>query len=108
MSPVREVVETLRLPFDYVRDLPPNTLNQPARIYDVPVVIDPDLDTLGRFENQYGGVVILLREPNDQVLLHEILHLACGGIGITDEDPHGHRLINKIEVALWATGWRRS
>ena len=103
-----EHVETLRLPFDYVRDLPPDTLNQPAQFYEVPVYVDPDLETLGKFENQYASVAIFLRERNDQVLLHEILHLASAGMGRTEEDPHGHRLINRIEVALWATGWRRS
>lgn len=103
----REHIETLHMPFDYVRDLPPNTLNQPARWYDVPVYLDPDLETLGKFENMYAGVGIFLREPSDQVLLHEILHLLCGEHGRSDEDPHGHRLVNRIEVALWALGWRR-
>lgn len=101
-------METLRIPFGYVRDLPPDTLNRPANWYDVPVIVDPDLKTLGQTESQYAGTVILLREPNEQVLLHELLHLICGGIGITDEDPFGHRLINRLEVALWGLGWRRT
>jgi hypothetical protein len=103
-----EHVETLHIPFDYVRDLPPNTLNRPDRWYDVPVIVKPDLETLGRFETQYAGVAIYLREPNDQVLLHEILHLICGAAGVTEASPHGHTLVNRLEVALWALGWRRS
>lgn len=102
---VSEPVDHLVIPLDYVHDRE-TQLNRGKAYVDVPVEYDPDLPVRGERRVQpYGPCPIVLREPNDQVLLHEILHVVIAGYGRPD-DPHEHRLVNRIEVALWETGWR--
>ena len=95
---------SIRLPFDYERD-EETGLNRGRAHYDVPIVYDPDLPTLGeRRIHPYGDCPIVLREWNPQVLLHEMLHVLLDGYVPTSEaDPFGHRAISRVEVALWET-----
>lgn len=87
-------------------------LNRGRNYVDVQVVIQPDLDKRGEHRPGYGGSVIALREWNEQVFLHELLHAATAYSGWWIDpqrqvsDPHGHDVISRIEVALWETGWR--
>lgn len=84
-------------------------LNEGTEHIDVPIVIDPDLGPLGEAGFTYDHTrVIRLREWNEQVLLHEILHVVLDPV-ITlgaPEDPYGHNIIARVEVALWESGWR--
>lgn len=83
-------------------------LNHAGRIQVVPVVIDPGLEPRGEARtNPYGAPqTIVLRESNEQVLLHEVLHLivddALGG----DGDSHHHSLVTALEVGLTTAGYR--
>lgn len=100
----------LRVPLDRALDnREGHRLNVGVDHIDVPVVIDPTLDKCGETQNTYAGRRIALREWSEQVLLHELLHVALTRISplntITD-DPHDHNVISRIEVALWETGWR--
>lgn len=75
----------------------------------VPVVIDPDLPRRGETKNTYDGLRIVLREWNEQVLLHELLHVALTRVSPLNtvvDDPFDHNVISRVEVALWETGWR--
>lgn len=104
-QPRTTINNLLRVPLDYETD-PETGLNRGSAYAEVPVEYDPSLPRRGeRRVNAFGPCPIVLREPNEQVLLHEILHVVTGGYG-TPEDPHGHRLVNRVEVALWETGWR--
>lgn len=76
---------------------------------DVQVILDPDMDGRGECRNGYGGPVIALREWNEQVFLHELLHAITGysqPLLVTTHPPYGHEVIARVEVALWETGWR--
>lgn len=96
---------SLIVPMNYRWDAD-EEINRGSAYIEVPVKYEPDLAVRGeRRINPYGDCPIVLREPNEQVLLHEILHVVIEGYGSLD-DPHAHRLINRIEVALWETGWR--
>lgn len=100
--PAYLMVPTDRIPSDGT------TKNVGANHVEVEVVYDADLPTLGQHEARYGGHRITLREPDEQVLLHELLHVAlayCPGVR-TEADPYGHEVISRVEVALWETGWR--
>ena len=101
---------TIRIPTDRERrDGPITTPNTGVCYVDVQVILDPDMDVLGECRNGYGGPVIALREWNEQVFLHELLHAATAytqPLLTTTYPPHGHEVISRIEVALWETGWR--
>jgi hypothetical protein len=84
-------------------------LNVGADHIDVPVVIDPALAKRGETQHTYDGKRIVLREWNEQVLLHELLHVALtrvSPLNTVTEDPDDHNVIARLEVALWETGWR--
>lgn len=107
-TPVR--VERLRVPTDRLLPNPGERLNIGVQHVDVEVVIESGLSTLGKHESFYGGDRITLREWNEQVFLHELLHVVLDRAGLTrtDDDPHLHNIISRVEVALWETGWRLS
>lgn len=85
-------------------------LNVGTEHITVPVWIDPNLTRRGEYAYQYDySRVIRLREWNEQVLLHEILHAVIEPLGLgTPDDPFAHNVISRVEVALWETGWRIS
>jgi hypothetical protein len=102
MSELGEIV----VPLDFERDLETG-LNRGRGHVVVPIEYDANLPVLGeRRVNPYGPCPIVLREWNEQVLLHELLHLILGTSGATPEDPYGHRTVARVEVALWESGWR--
>lgn len=85
-------------------------LNTGTNHVDVQVILDPDMERKGECRVGYGGPVIALREWDEQVFLHEVLHAVLGythPLVATIYPPHGHEVISRIEVALWETGWRR-
>lgn len=102
----------LRVPTNRADNPDGRRLNVGTAHHEVAVVIDPTLETLGLHEPRYGCDIIRLREWNEQVLLHELLHVAVSRSAwwLDPErqasDPNGHDLISRIEVALWETGWR--
>lgn len=108
--PVADRPTVLRVPTDRV--LPCNGLNIGTQHVEVEIRIDPTLDSLGEHQSAYGRDIIRLREWNEQVLLHELLHVAVSRSPWWHDpqrkvsDPNGHDLIARIEVALWETGWR--
>lgn len=83
-------------------------LHTPDGSLIVTVVIEPELDALGRCYPVHGystvSYLIALREWNEQVLLHELLHAILGHIipesvpGYWQVTPHN--VINAVEVAL--------
>jgi hypothetical protein len=81
--------------------------NQAQRIQVVPVVIDPTLEPRGEARtNPYGPPqTIVLREWNEQVLLHEVLHLIVGAVIGGNPDDHHHPLVTALEVGLTTAGW---
>lgn len=101
---------SLRVPLDRAPNPNGDRLNQGTNHIDVPIIIVPDLPVFG--EAGYGydcSRVIRLREWNEQVLLHEILHVVLDPVLVRGDpqDPQGHNVISRVEVALWETGWRR-
>lgn len=100
----------LRVPLDRALDnRAGERLNVGVDHVAVPVVIDPTLSKRGETQNTHDGRRIVLREWNEQVLLHELLHVALTRISPLNtitEDPDDHNVIARIEVALWETGWR--
>ena len=99
---------TLRMPTNR-EDTEGRDLNVGTNYVDVQVVLDMAMELRGECRNGYGGPVIALREWNEQVFLHELLHAATGysqPLIATTHPPHGHEVISRIEVALWETGWR--
>lgn len=100
----------LRVPLDRALDnREGHCLNVGVDHIHVPVFIDPGLTQRGETQNTYSGRRIVLREWNEQVLLHELLHVALTRItpmNTVVDDPHDHNIIARIEVALWETGWR--
>lgn len=82
----------------------------------VPIEYDPDLPRLGLLEwTSDGGRVMRLREWNERVFLHEVLHgllqpyLPHGAYGYTTgfvEDPKHELAVRAIENCLWEMGWR--
>lgn len=102
--------------------VPPTNINIPMDVHhspdglghttgrafvDIAVEYDPSLEKRGEYRAPpYGACAIVLREWDEQVFLHELLHVILGCPDPTDEDPYGHRTISRIEVALWETGWR--
>lgn len=105
-------VIVLRVPFNRAREVDGTLLNKGDNYHDVSVFIDPDLPVLGERQSVDGYVRserIVLREWNEQVLLHELIHVAL--LNVHDRiscegDPHGHDIVSRVEVALWETGWR--
>lgn len=91
-----------------------NTLNQAEGTVAIPVAIAPDLPTLGESSYQYDySQVIRLRQWDEQVLLHEVLHILVGRVLPSDTDgtrlglgQYHHELINELEVGLTTAGWR--
>ncbi len=99
----------LRIPTNRALNSDDEALNVGVDYIDVEIRIDPNYPLRGEHIPAYGGDIIFLRESNEQVLLHEILHVALRNVPEirTEKDPHGHNIISRIEVALWETGWRR-
>lgn len=109
MTPILPFV--LRVPTDRADNPGGEHLNVGTNHVDVQVILDPDMTLRGECRQGYGGPVIALREWNEQVFLHELLHVATGyaqPLIATTHPPHGHEVISRIEVALWETGWRLS
>ena len=99
----------LRVPLNRRLERADDTLNVGTEHIEVPVVIQPDLSRHGEYGYAYDySRVIRLREWNEQVLLHEILHVVIDPLGLADpiHDPEGHNVVARVEVALWETGWR--
>lgn len=76
----------------------------------VPVELDPGLDPLGECRWDVptytgNGPRIVLREWNEQVFLHELLHVVLDPV-LPPSLDHGHDVISRVEVALWETRWR--
>lgn len=94
------------------RVLPCVGLNRGCDHVEVEVVIDPSIETLGLHQPAYGRDTIRMQEWNEQVLLHELLHVALQRSAWWSDpqrqisDPNGHDVVARIEVALWETGWR--
>lgn len=100
---------TFRMPTDRRDNADGANLNVGTGHVDVQVIIDPMMTLRGECRNGYGGPVIALREWDEQVFLHELLHAAVEYAQpplATTYPPHGHDVISRIEVALWETGWR--
>jgi hypothetical protein len=104
----------LAIPSGYIKDADTG-LNVGTDPIQVLVRYDPGLPTLGQTSSAPFGpsTVITLREWSEQVFLHELLHVATrpyyeGGYYQAADDPDGHQLVNRIEVALWEAGFRRS
>jgi hypothetical protein len=70
---------------------------------------DPTLKTRGIVRNAPGCREIALREYDERVLLHEVLHRL---IQTQHPDWAGsaieERLVHGIELGLWEMGWRWS
>lgn len=81
-----------------------------AGVAAVPIVIDPNLSTLGEagWDNGYSisGRVIRLRQWDEQVLLHEVLHCLLDELIPYEVDGLSHKVINAVEVGLTTAGWR--
>lgn len=82
--------------------------------HTVPVVIDAGLAGRGIYTYAHDwSRVIVLRDPDQQVLLHEALHafvdpiVPPAGEGDANRNSLNHQIINMIEVGLWESGWRR-
>jgi hypothetical protein len=100
---------TLRMPTNREDNAEGRDLNRGTHYVDVQVILDPAMEPRGECRNGYGGPVIALREWDEQVFLHEVLHAATGysqPLIVTTHPPHGHEVISRVEVALWETGWR--
>lgn len=87
--------------------------NVPTDEYTLPVRYDPAMPTRGELHQQhdFNGVwwprTILLREWDERVLLHEVLHVLLNGrVTLTEDDPDGHGVIAHVETALILAGWR--
>lgn len=80
---------------------------RPKAPFDVPIVYDSTLDGPGMVENAYGHTQIILREWNEQVLLHEVLHILLGSlIPARVGDEFGHLSLTPVEASLFHAGWR--
>lgn len=110
---------TVRVPLDRNRDNDGQRPNVGERHVEVRVILDPEMEKLGECRwdvPTYTGnaPTIALREWNEQVFLHELLHVATGHSAWWSDpqrqinDPEGHDVISRIEVALWETGWRQA
>jgi len=100
---------TLRVPVDRVPNDDGVALNVGTQHIDVRVIADPTMEGRGETRHGFDGPVIALREWNEQVFLHELLHVVTGyaqPLLSATHPPHGHDVISRIEVALWETGWR--
>jgi hypothetical protein len=100
---------TLRVPTDRAPNIDGTALNTGINHVDVQVIHDPHMALCGECRHGYGGPVIALRAWNEQVFLHELLHVATGWVQPRLEEhypPHGHEVLARLEVALWETGWR--
>ncbi len=98
----------LRVPTDRLFNDTGN-MNEGVNYVKVQVVEDPELEHRGLTTHDHGGSVITLREWDEQVFLHELLHVAtayCQPSLFDTHPPHGHDVLARIEVALWETGWR--
>lgn len=100
--------KVLRVPLDRVLNPDGQVVNRGQDYIDVPVVIDPNLSRLGEYGYTFDyRRVIYLREWNEQVLLHELMHVVLDPLLLgTEDDPYFHNVIARVEVALWETGWR--
>lgn len=81
----------------------PFGFNEAAATYEVPVTIDPDLKFAGMtYTEPYGPPKrIVLREWDERVLLHEVLHCLLDGFELT------HQAIATAEVGLRLAGYSR-
>lgn len=99
-------VLTLQVPlWIETHDYQPGAMRSPKRHITVPVVLWPDLDVKGTVVREHGYATtetfIVLQEWDEQVLLHELLHVVLGHILLTGDDPEGrHDVIGAVEVAL--------
>lgn len=102
------VPTSVRVPLNRAENPTGEALNVGTGHVDIPIAIDPDMPERGKYDYTYDGSrVIRLREWNEQVFLHELLHAALDRVVLkSDFDPHGHDVIAQAEVALWETGWR--
>lgn len=97
---------TLTIPlWDEATEHQPRTLRVSTRATQVPVILWPKLDVPGAVVHAQGYAAvetfIVLREWNAQVLLHEVLHVALGGVIPAAQDgTGGHDVIGAVEVAL--------
>lgn len=92
--------------WDESRDYRPDEVRKATRSRRVPVVIWGDLTQRGAVVHDYSFDYtlfswVVLREWDEQVLLHELLHIVLmpflpGGAS----DQSGHNVIGSIEVAL--------
>lgn len=75
---------------------------------DCRVVFDSRLEHRGIVRNAVGTREIALREYDERVLLHEVLHrIIQTGNSVWVYDVEGHeRLVQRLERGLWAMGWR--
>ena len=79
--------------------------------WKIHILYDPDLPTLGLTDTEYAGGVIRLREWNERVFLHEILHVLLNRWlskieGEFDGKPAWEKAVQQVEDALWDMGWR--
>jgi hypothetical protein len=83
--------------------------------YDCPVLIDTDCAYRGlvTWDFDYNGnaiaPVIRLREYNERVLLHELLHVLVGldpSRVAPPSHPSHEALVRHITRGLWDAGWR--
>lgn len=106
----------MKFPFPFYLDAPG---------LDIRVVLDPHLEHRGIVRNtgnpaipSEGGREIALLEPDERVLLHEVLHrlVQTGpdyGFGFDGEVgplslEQEERLVQHVERGLWEMGWRWS
>lgn len=95
---------TLRVPTGIVSNK--DGLNEATRYVEVPVIIDPTMTRRGEVRRGFSGQVIALREWDEQVLLHEALHVALGWVQPPLSPEQEHPVVCQVEVALWEMGWR--
>jgi hypothetical protein len=80
---------------------PETGMYEPTETHYINVRIDPALETLGRNDVGYSGTYdITLRQIDDRVLLHELIHVMAGA-ALTEEQTA------RLEVGLWRAGYRR-
>ena len=85
----------------------PDGLNRPVEPREWPIQIDPNLGPRGEYQNVYGSSAIVLREWNEQVLLHEVLHVLLDPLTRRQEgDGYNHRVVAPVEASLFHAGWR--
>ncbi len=79
--------------------------------WKVRVCYDPTLDRLGELDHGFDGAIIRLREWNERVFLHELLH-ALLDRWTQDIPPRwtdktaSEEIVQQVEDGLWNLGWR--